>query len=236
MPDSDLDISVKRLVWAKYLNSGQTCISPDYVYVHESIEEEFLQKVAKEIEKSDYKLENGNFVKIINERNTERVSGLINPAKVYVGGNYDVDARFIEPTVLHQVTWDDKVMKDEIFGPIMAVMAFDDLDAVIKEIKERPKPLALYLFTQDESIKKKVLGEISFGGGCVNEAIMHIANGNLPFGGVGASGLGNYHGEAGFRAFSHYKGILDKELVEDSEIKFSPHTEEKLQKMKAAAK
>jgi aldehyde dehydrogenase (NAD+) len=236
MPDSDLDISVKRLVWAKYLNSGQTCISPDYVYVHKSIEEEFLQKVAKEIEKSDYKLENGNFVKIINERNTERVSGLINPAKVYVGGNYDVDARFIEPTVLHQITWDDKVMKDEIFGPIMAVMAFEDLDAVIKEIKERPKPLALYLFTQDESIKKKVLGEISFGGGCVNEAIMHIANGNLPFGGVGASGLGNYHGEAGFRAFSHYKGILDKELVEDSDIKFSPHTEEKLQKMKAAAK
>jgi len=236
MPDSDLDISVRRLVWAKYLNSGQTCISPDYVYVHKSIEEAFLQKVAKEIEKADYKLENGNFVNIINERNTERVSGLINPSKVYTGGNYDVDARFIEPTVLHQVSWDDKVMKDEIFGPIMAVMTFDDLDVVIKEIKDRPKPLALYLFTQDETIKKKVLREISFGGGCVNEAIMHITNGNLPFGGVGASGLGNYHGEAGFRAFSHYKGVLDKALVEDPDIKYSPHTEEKLQKMKAAAK
>lgn len=236
MPDSDLEVTVKRLVWAKYLNSGQTCIAPDYVYVHQSIEEEFLQKVAKEIEKSDYQLENGNFVKIINARNAERVSGLINPDKVYIGGNFNVDERFIEPTVLHGVTWEDKVMKDEIFGPIMAVLTFDDLDTVIREIKDRPKPLALYVFTKDEHIQKKVLGEISFGGGCINDAIMHISNGNLPFGGVGASGLGNYHGEAGFRAFSHYKGILEKEFTQDSDIKYSPHTEEKLQKMKAAAK
>lgn len=236
MPDSDLDISVKRLVWAKYLNSGQTCISPDYVYVHQSIEKEFLEKVSKEIDKSDYKLENDNYVKIVNEKNAARVSGLINPDKVYKGGHYNVDERFIEPTVLHQVNWEDKVMQDEIFGPIMAVMTFEDLDVVIREIKARPKPLALYLFTQDEAVKKKVLGEISFGGGCVNEAVMHIANGNLPFGGVGASGIGNYHGEAGFRAFSHYKSILDKELVADSEIKYSPHTDEKLQLMRNAAK
>ncbi|AMP98576.1 aldehyde dehydrogenase [Pedobacter cryoconitis] len=236
MPDSDLEVTVKRLVWAKYLNSGQTCIAPDYVYVHQSIEQEFLEKVAKEIEKSDYKLENGNFVKIINERNAERVSGLINPDKVYVGGNFNVAERFIEPTVLHGVNWEDKVMKDEIFGPIMAVLTFDDLDTVIKEIKDRPKPLALYVFTKDENIQKKVMGEISFGGGCINDAIMHISNGNLPFGGVGSSGLGNYHGEAGFRAFSHYKGILEKEFTQDSDIKYSPHTEEKLQKMKAAAK
>lgn len=235
MPDSDLDISVKRLVWAKYLNSGQTCISPDYVYVHKSIEREFLEKVAAEIDKSDYKLENDNFVKIVNEKNTARVSALIDSEKVYKGGSYNIADRFIEPTVLHQVNWDDKVMQDEIFGPLMAVMTFDDLDLVIREIKARPKPLALYLFTQDEAVKEKVLGEISFGGGCVNEAIMHISNGNLPFGGVGASGIGNYHGEAGFRAFSHYKGILDKELVKDSEIKYSPHTAEKLQLMRSAA-
>ena len=236
MPDSDLDISVKRLVWAKYLNSGQTCISPDYVYVHHSIEKEFLEKVSNEIDKSDYKLENDNYVKIVNERNAARVSALIDPDKVYKGGQYNVDERFIEPTVLHQINWNDKVMQDEIFGPIMAVMTFEDLDVVIREIKARPKPLALYLFTQDEAVKKKVLGEISFGGGCVNEAIMHIANGNLPFGGVGASGIGNYHGEAGFKAFSHYKSILDKELVADSEIKYSPHTDEKLQLMRNAAK
>ncbi|MGO4291813.1 aldehyde dehydrogenase family protein [Chitinophaga sp. RAB17] len=233
MPDSDLDISVKRLVWAKYLNAGQTCISPDYVYVHKSIADNFLEKVAKEIARSDYKPENDNYVNIINERNAARVAALINPDKIYVGGSYDVSKRFIEPTVLHHITWEDKVMQDEIFGPIMAVMTFEDLDTIIKEIKARPKPLALYLFTKDENITQKVLSEISFGGGCVNEAIMHIANGHLPFGGVGASGIGNYHGEAGFRAFSHYKGILDKALVADPETKYSPHTPEKLQQMRA---
>lgn len=236
MPDADLDITVRRLVWAKYLNSGQTCISPDYVYVHESIEQEFLQKVAAEIKRSDFKLENDNYVKIINERNAARVAAMIDPAKVYEGGTFDVEARFIAPTVLHGVTWDDAVMQDEIFGPLMAVMSFNDLDQVIKTIKQRPKPLALYLFGKDEDTRKKVLNEVSFGGGCINDAVMHIANGHLPFGGVGSSGLGNYHGEAGFRAFSHYKSILDKALVEDPDIKYSPRTAEKLQKMKAAAK
>lgn len=236
MPDSDLEISVKRLVWAKYLNAGQTCISPDYIYVHKSIEEEFLLKVAKEIERSDFKIENDNFVRIVNEKNTARIAALIDPAKVYAGGTYDITERIIAPTVLRGVTWDDKVMQDEIFGPIMPVLTFDDIDSVIEKIKERPKPLALYLFTKAEDVKKKVLNEVSFGGGCINDAVMHISNGNLPFGGVGASGIGNYHNEAGFRAFSHYKSILDKEFVEDSEIKYSPRTAEKFEKMQSAVK
>lgn len=233
MPDCDLDITVQRLVWAKFLNSGQTCIAPDYVLVHKDIEQAFLDRVAEEIKGADYSLENGNYVNIINERNTQRVAGMIDPDKVFIGGGYDTAERFIEPTVLADVNWDDKVMQDEIFGPLLPVMSFEHLDEVILKIKQRPKPLSLYLFTKDEAVKTKILTEISFGGGCINEALMHISNGLLPFGGVGDSGIGNYHGEPGFKAFSHYKSILDKDLVQDPPIKYSPHTDEKLTILKS---
>jgi aldehyde dehydrogenase (NAD+) len=226
--DTHLDIAVRRLVWAKFVNAGQTCIAPDYVCVHKSIEQEFLKKVANEIKNADYKIENGNYVNIVNEKNAARVAGLIDAKKVYLGGASDIEKRFIEPTVMTNVAWGDNIMQQEIFGPVLPVMAYEDLDQVIKQIKERPKPLSLYLFTQDEGIKAKVLREVSFGGGCVNDAVMHIANGDLPFGGVGDSGIGNYHGQAGFRAFSHFKSILDKEVTPDPDVKYSPHTEEKL--------
>ncbi|TDE10751.1 aldehyde dehydrogenase [Dyadobacter psychrotolerans] len=231
--DSDLEIAAKRMIWAKFINAGQTCIAPDYVYVHEQVQKEFLDKVAAEIIAADYSIANENFVNIVNERNTSRVSALIDPSKVFVGGQYDIEKRFIEPTVMTGVTWEDKVMQEEIFGPILPILTYDDLDCVIAAIKERPKPLALYLFTKDETIKEKVLSEVSFGGGCVNEALMHISNGDLPFGGVGDSGIGNYHGQAGFKAFSHYKSILDKELVSDPDVKYSPHTEAKLALLKS---
>ena len=233
--DSDLDIAVRRLTWAKFLNAGQSCIAPDYVCVHKSVEQPFLEKVACEIKIADYKLENGNYVNIINERNASRVAGLIDVNKVYLGGAYDIEKRFIEPTVMTNVTWDDKVMQEEIFGPVLPVMAYEDLDEVIRQIKQRPKPLSLSVFTQDESIERKVLQEISFGGGCVNEALMHIANGDLPFGGVGDSGTGSYHGGAGFKAFPHFKSILDKEVTPDPDVKYSPHTEEKLKVLKSIA-
>ncbi len=231
--DSNLDIAVRRLIWAKFLNAGQTCIAPDYVCVHKSVEQQFLGIVAREIKNADYKVENGNYVNIINEKHASRVAGLIDANKVYLGGSSDIKKRFIEPTVMTDVFWDDKVMQEEIFGPVLPVMAYEDLDEVIRQIKVRPKPLSLYLFTQDERIKEKVLQEVSFGGGCVNDAVMHIANGDLPFGGVGDSGIGNYHGEAGFRAFSHFKSILDKEVTPDPDVKYSPYTEEKLRLLKS---
>jgi aldehyde dehydrogenase (NAD+) len=232
-PGADLEITAKRLVWAKFLNAGQTCIAPDYVCVHKSIEQPFLEKVVQEIKNSDYTLENGNYVNIVNERNTSRVAALIDPAKVHLGGGYDITNRFVEPTVMTDVAWDDKVMQEEIFGPILPVMVYEDLDEVIVRIKDRAKPLALYLFTQDQDIKDKVLSEVSFGGGCINDAVMHISNGALPFGGVGDSGIGNYHGEPGFKAFSHYKSVLDKELTPDPDVKYSPHTTEKLNLLKS---
>jgi aldehyde dehydrogenase (NAD+) len=233
MPGSDIDLTVKRLVWAKFVNSGQTCIAPDYIYVHSSIEQEFLEKMKAEIIKSDFSVANGNYVKIVNERNAARVSGLIDPAKIYFGGRFDVAERDIEPTIMTSVTWDDKVMHEEIFGPVLPVMTFDNLDEVIATVKDHPKPLAVYLFTNDEAIKGKVLSEVSFGGGCINDAVMHVSNGYFPFGGVGESGLGSYHGEPGFRAFSHYKSILDRPFMEDPDVKYSPHTEEKLNIIKS---
>lgn len=230
--DANLDITVRRLVWAKYLNAGQTCIAPDYVYVHRSLYPAFLEKAAKEIAQSDFKVENGNYVQIVNARNTQRVADMIDPSKVIVGGTFDIEARTIEPTIMKDVNWSDKVMQDEIFGPLMPTMAYDDIDEVIANIKSHDKPLALYLFTENEALKKKVLREVSFGGGCINDAVMHIANGHLPFGGVGASGIGSYHGFAGFRAFSHFKSIVDRAVIEDPDLKYSPHTSEKLLLMK----
>ncbi|MGC4053094.1 MAG: aldehyde dehydrogenase family protein [Paludibaculum sp.] len=196
--------------------------------VHSSIEALLLERIRQELSKVGYSLENGNYARIVNERNASRVAAMIDPSKVFVGGGHDISERWIEPTVLQNVEWTDPVMQEEIFGPLLPVLVYDDLDDAIREIKARPKPLALYLFTIDEVTKQKVLGEVSFGGGCVNDALMHISNGNLPFGGVGDSGIGNYHGEAGFRAFSHYKSILDKDLTPDPDFKYVPHTEEKL--------
>jgi len=237
MDDSDLDLTVKRLVWGKFLNSGQTCIAPDYVFVHKDIEKVFLEKLVGEIKTRDYKFENGNYVQIINERNLSRIVGMIDTDKVFFGGKYDEQTRYLEPTIMSDVNWDDKIMQDEIFGPVLPVLApFEDLDDVINQIKANPKPLALYLFTADEMVKEKVLSEISFGGGCINDTIMHISNGALPFGGVGNSGIGSYHGEDGFKSFSHYKSIIDKPLVAEPEIKYSPYTTEKIAVMESFVK
>jgi aldehyde dehydrogenase (NAD+) len=232
-PDCKLDVAARRVVWAKFLNSGQTCIAPDYVCVHRSIEKDFLRYLREEIVAANYSLSNDNYVRIVNERNTRRLANLIDPTKVVLGGRYDIEDRFIEPTVMVGVSWEDAAMQEELFGPLLPVIAYDSLDEVISLIKSRPKPLALYLFTESEKTKTRVLDEISFGGGCVNDAVMHVSNGDLPFGGVGDSGLGNYHGVAGFHAFSHLKSVLDREAGPEVPIKYSPHTEDKLKILKS---
>ena len=230
--DCDLPITVKRLVWAKFLNAGQTCIAPDYILVHESIKSAFLQKMVDEIKKEKFDVENDNYVQIINQKNTERLAKMIDPAKVFYGGKVDVENRHIEPTILTDISWEDEVMKEEIFGPILPVLSYKNLSEAIEQIKLQPRPLACYVFTKNNQIKNKVLREVSFGGGAVNEAIMHIANSNLPFGGVGSSGIGAYHGEAGFRAFSHYKSILEKPTWLEPNLKYFPHTKKKLNLIK----
>jgi aldehyde dehydrogenase (NAD+) len=226
--DSNLKMTVKRMVWAKFINAGQTCIAPDYVLVHKSVEKRLLELLKLEIEKENFSIENGNYTQIINERNLNRLSDMFSSENVFVGGKIDTLSRTIEPTVLQDIKYTDNVMKEEIFGPILPVISYQNIEEAIQYVNDNPKPLACYVFTNNNQVKKKILNEISFGGGAVNDAIMHIANSNLPFGGVGNSGIGSYHGEAGFKSFSHYKSILDKSNLMELSLKYYPHSKGKL--------
>ena len=226
--DCDIEKSVKRLVWAKFLNAGQTCIAPDYLLIDHTIREPFLQALKARILASNYSFEQGNYVQIINDKNFDRLTGMISREKIYHGGKSDRSQRYIEPTVLSDISFDDRVMETEIFGPILPVISYKQIADVIAEVKKRPKPLACYVYTKDKKIKHKILQELSFGGGAVNEAVMYISNSHLPFGGVGESGMGNYHGEAGFKTFSHYKSILEKGFLPEPDFKYAPYSNNKL--------
>lgn len=232
LDDKNLNMYVKRLVWAKFVNAGQTCIAPDYILVKRSLKDKFIQQLIAEIKKEQFSIENQNYVQIINEKNMKRLIGYINQDKVVFGGNYDMQTRIIEPTVMDEVSFDDAVMQEEIFGPILPVIPFESLDEMIAEVKRREKPLSCYVFTRDKKLRDKIMHEVSFGGGSVNDAIMHVSNNRLPFGGVGESGIGSYHGEYGFRTFSHYKSILDKPTWFEAGLKYFPHSAAKFNLMK----
>ncbi|MFT3740813.1 MAG: aldehyde dehydrogenase [Breznakibacter sp.] len=229
LADCDINLSAKRIVWAKFLNAGQTCVAPDYVLVDKLIETEFIGALKKEIE-SNYRY-NGqiedNYTQIIDQKNMERLTRLIDAAKLYHGGYADPCNRYIAPTLLRNVSFDDEIMKDEIFGPILPVIPFSTLDEVVKKVKERPKPLACYVYSTDRKSIDKLLRELSFGGGAINESVTHLSNSYLPFGGVGMSGIGSYHGKTGFDAFSHYKSILDKPQWFEPSVKYLPYTKMK---------
>jgi len=228
----NLKVSVKRLVWGKFLNTGQTCIAPDYVLVHKSIEQQFLEQTKKEIISQHFAFENDNYLQIINNSNFERLTKMLVPEKIYYGGQTNKETRYIQPTIIQNVSMDDAVMQEEIFGPILPVLTYETIDEAIAKVNSLPKPLSCYLFTKSSSIKKKVLKEISFGGGAINETVMHISNSELPFGGVGHSGIGNYHGEAGFKSFTHYKSVMDKPTWLDPSIRYYPHTSFRLKLMR----
>ncbi len=234
LADADIPISVKRIVWAKFLNAGQTCVAPDYVLVDKSIEKKFLNALKKEIEKN-YKVENDiteNYSRIINNKNFDRLNNLLDKEKIFCGGKINKKNRLITPTVMQNISFEDAIMKDEIFGPILPVIAFTNLNDAINKVKQRAKPLACYIYSKNKRLINKLLSEISFGGGAVNESLMHLTNPNLPFGGVGFSGIGNYHGEAGFRTFSHYKSILHKGFGFETKLKYFPYSAKKLKKLK----
>lgn len=208
--DANIDLAVSKIIWGKYNNAGQTCVAPDYVLVHKSVEKEFLEKSKNRIiefyggnpKKSE------NYGRIINERHTKRLHDLINYDKVIIGGEVDLEEKYIAPTIMNQVTLEDKIMEDEIFGPILPVISYENINEVYGIIRKFSKPLALYLFTKSSQVEEKILKRISFGGGGVNTTILHVATGKLPFGGVGPSGMGSYHGKAGFLDFSHKKSVL----------------------------
>ena len=228
----NLKMTVKRLIWAKYLNAGQACVAPDYVLVHKSIKDKFLELAKTEIENAHFSIENDNYIQIINDKNVKRLMNIIDNKKIYCGGSSNLSERYIEPTILENVTFEDEIMKEEIFGPILPVIEYDNLDEIILKVKAQPKPLACYIYTEDRKTKNKLLQEISFGGGAVNDSNMHITNTKMPFGGVGNSGSGSYHGEFGFKTFTHYKGILEKPTWFELNLKYFPYTSKKLRFIK----
>lgn len=224
--DAKLSLAAKRLVFGKYLNSGQTCVAPDYLLIDERVKEEFLSYVVFWIGKMLGKepLKNPDYPKMINEKHYQRVLGLIKGEKVTCGGYGDPDTLQITPTVLENVSWDSPVMQEEIFGPVLPVLTFKTLDEAVKKVREREKPLALYLFTESRDTENKILKSLSFGGGCVNDTIIHLATSRMGFGGVGNSGMGSYHGKKSYETFSHEKSIVRKSTWMDMPIRYMPYT------------
>lgn len=224
LADADIHRTAQRLVWAKFLNAGQTCIAPDYILVDKRVEKKLLKALKAQVIQHYSEKEQSNYVQIINDKHFDRLQKLIDPAKVYHGGQHNKAERYIAPTILQNVSFDDAVMQEEIFGPLLPVITFDQLEQAIALIKARPKPLSCYIFSKSTKTVDYLLNTLSFGGGAANDAVMHISNGDLPFGGVGQSGMGNYHGEAGFRTFSHYKSILHKPFWFEAKIKYAPYS------------
>ena len=226
--NADFEVAAKRIVWGKFLNAGQTCVAPDYILVDEKVKDSFLDTLKSFIQKFNYQPGAEHYTQIINQRNFERLIRFIDREKVYLGGNYDLQKKYIEPTVLHNINWDDKVMQDEIFGPILPVLTFKNFNEALLTISEKDKPLAAYLFTKNSEEKEQFKSKISFGGGCINDVVMHLSNDHLPFGGVGNSGIGNYHGKFGFETFSHQKSVLERVTWGEPDIKYPPYTEKKM--------
>ena len=222
---ADLKLAAKRIVFGKYLNCGQTCVAPDYIYCDKAIKEKLLQEIRKQIQKQfgAHPLENENYGKIINEKHFARIQGLIDDNKVVCGGKADAERLKIEPTVMDGVTFADAVMQEEIFGPVLPVLTYDSLEQAVKTIQALPHPLALYLFTRDKKAVRYVTSRCGFGGGCINDTIIHLATNEMGFGGFGESGMGSYHGKAGFETFSHSKSIVDKKLWLDLPMRYQPY-------------
>lgn len=219
-------LAAKRIVFGKYLNCGQTCVAPDYILCDKRIRDELITAILAEIEKQFGKepLKNPNYGKIINEKHFERILGLINGEKLVYGGQSEPESLRIAPTVLNNITWDDAVMGEEIFGPLLPILTFDTLDEALDTVESHPHPLALYFFSEDKAAQKKVLDTCRFGGGCINDTIIHLATSDMPFGGVGESGMGSYHGRVGFETFSHYRSIVDKKTWMDLPIRYQKYT------------
>ncbi|MDC7993737.1 aldehyde dehydrogenase [Altibacter sp. HG106] len=233
---ANLKRTVQRLVWGKFINAGQTCIAPDYVWVEAAIAETFLELLTSQIRSMDYAIENGNYMQIINTDHVDRLLRYLEDATVYFGGQYDRDERFIAPTILTDVTFESRCMQEEIFGPILPVLVYDDLKDALEKTSQLPKPLSCYVFSENTNEQHQITETLSFGGGAINDTIMHISNPELPFGGVGKSGIGAYHGEAGFKAFSHTKSMLKRANWLELPLKYPPYSKRKLRWIKRLLK
>lgn len=227
--DADVDLAAKRIAFGKYLNCGQTCVAPDYALVDARIHDEFVEALKRHIVRmfGTSPLENPHYGRIINRKHFGRLLGLIEPAKTAFGGAFDADALRIEPTIMTGVEASDTIMQEEIFGPILPVIPFEDADEAERFVKTMPKPLALYLFTRSTTLQDRFLRYVPFGGGCINDTVMHLATSHMGFGGVGASGMGSYHGKKSFDTFSHEKSILKKGTWLDIPLRYRPYSKAK---------
>lgn len=222
---ADIKLAAKRIVWGKCLNSGQTCVAPDYLLVHKSVKDELIKELIKNSEKfyGENPEKNPNFPKIINKNHFERLKELLKSGDIIYGGNYNALTNKISLTLIDNVSWNDKIMEEEIFGPIFPIIEYENEDEFINIINSRPRPLSLYLFTTSKEMEKKIINNISYGGGCINDTMVHLATSYMGFGGVGDSGIGSYHGKNSIEAFSHKKSILKKSNLIDIPLRYPPY-------------
>lgn len=224
--DVDLPTTARRIAWGKFVNAGQTCIAPDYVLVHESMEEPLVEELGKVIREfyGEDPHRSPDFARIVNERHQSRLAGLLKDGDVAIGGQADASDRYIAPTILRNVSADSPVMRDEIFGPVLPILKVPSIDAAIKFVNQREKPLALYIFTNNLKVEHSVVNRTTSGGVCVNGILWQVANPNLPFGGVGPSGMGAYHGRHSFETFSHRKAVVTKSTRIDPKMAYPPYS------------
>ena len=228
---ADIALAAKRIAWGKFINAGQTCVAPDYVLCHASVKDQLVKELGKAIRKLYGKepLMSPELCHIINQTHFERLTGLMEGMTIACGGQTDPANRKIEPTVLDGVSWEDPVMQEEIFGPILPVLTWEgDVDGLVPVIESRPRPLAANLFTADKHAEEVFLRRLRFGGGCINDVLCHLATSTMPFGGVGESGMGHYHGRYGFETFTHLKAILKKSRRIDLPIRYAPYGEKRI--------
>jgi aldehyde dehydrogenase (NAD+) len=221
---ADVSLAAKRIVFGKLLNAGQTCIAPDYVLVEDSVKETLINEMGKALKQYFPTGDLEDFPRIINQKHYDRLMQLLEGQQVIIGGKGDAKTRLIEPTILEPISADEPIMQEEIFGPLLPILSFTTIAEAIAFIKAREKPLALYVFTTRQSTEKEVVESLAFGGGCINDTIIHIANPRLPFGGVGNSGMGSYHGKASFLTFSHQKSVVKKSNLIDLNLRYHPYT------------
>jgi acyl-CoA reductase-like NAD-dependent aldehyde dehydrogenase len=231
--DINIEYTARRITWGKFINAGQTCVAPDYLLVNKKIKQNLVDSIEKCIHNFYGKQPNTSpdYARIINQKHFYRLVKFLQNGEIIIGGDINPDDCYIAPTVVDHVSLADPVMQNEIFGPILPIVEYDDLSEAIAIINERPKPLALYLFSQNKNLQKRVLQETTSGGVCINDCVMQLGVLSLPFGGVGDSGIGSYHGKASFDIFSHYKSVLHQSLRLDSKLRYAPY-EGKLQLIK----
>jgi aldehyde dehydrogenase (NAD+) len=221
---ANIELAAKRIVFGKFLNCGQTCVAPDYILCDKTIKYELIGAIQRQLRRQYgvLPIENPSYGKMINEKHYERVAKLVDQKKVAFGGYGKRDKLQIAPTLMDHVTWDDPIMQDEIFGPVLPVLEYGEFEEIFGLLADKPKPLALYLFTENKERVDAVNDRLSYGGGCINDTIIHLATSEMGFGGVGESGMGSYHGKAGFEAFSHTKSIVEKKTWLDLPMRYQP--------------